>query len=541
MARKGSNPAFNLPRGKLCSQQIFAPFFIYYMEKQLQRGVIYYRVSTSEQAEHGFSLDYQREACLKHAESRGIDIVAEYHDDGISAKTTNRKGLQEMIKFCSVKSNHIDCVVVNKVDRLSRDVNDYTSIFTQFTKQGITLVSTTEAINDTPFGKCVGNIMATFAQLDNDMRSERVTVGMKKCIESGRWPFMAPIGYLNHIDKNNKKTIIVDQTKASLVTYIFNEYATGVYTEEEIRQRVNTQGLRSHRGKEISSQMIHKILVEKFYIGEMTMNGIDYQGTHRPLTTKENFYQCQKFLKKYDKKTMMSLSRSEKAFPLRNFVLCAQCSRPLTAAFSTGKSGKKFPYYRCYNRHCTGLKSISKGKLEEQFYEYLKEIIPDKRYTKAIKHMALEVWEKNYKEFNISQDQLTTEIRQLKREKRNTFDLLGKGLISETDFKEQLDNIKISIDEKETSLTETPKDNFDFGQALDSCFNFFETIPDYWKEIEYSEKIKLQSSIFSKKPTYQNSTFETPKFSLIFQQKREFASANPPVVARRGIEPLFQP
>lgn len=155
--------------------------------------------------------------------------------------------------------------------------------------------------------------------------------------------------------------------------------------------------------------------------------------------------------------------------------------------------------------------------------------------------MALEVWEKNYKEFNVNQDQLITEIKQLKREKRNTFDLLGKGLISETDFKEQLDNIKVSIDEKETSLTETPKDDFDFEQALDSCFNFFETIPDYWKEIEYSEKIKLQSSIFSKKPTYQNSTFETPKFSLIFQQKRGFASANPPVVAPTGIEPVFSP
>jgi hypothetical protein len=206
----------------------------------------------------------------------------------------------------------------------------------------------------------VGNIMATFAQLDNDMRSERVAAGMKKCIESGRWPFMAPIGYINHIDTGGKKTIIVDHKKAPLVTYIFDEFAKGLYTEEEIRQRVNLQGLRSHKGKEISSQMIHKILVDRFYIGSMTMNGVDYQGTHKPLTTKETFYKCQKFLRKYDKSTVMALSQSDENFPLRNFVLCGRCTRPLTAAFSTSHTGKKFPYYRCYNKLCSAPRSLAR-------------------------------------------------------------------------------------------------------------------------------------------------------------------------------------
>ncbi len=511
------------------------------MEKILKRGVIYYRVSTAEQAEHGFSLENQKEACLSHADKRGIEIVAEFHDDGQSAKTANRKGLQEMIKYCSVKSHRIDCVIVNKVDRLSRDVNDYTSIYANFTKSGISLISTTEAINDTSFGKCVGNIMATFAQLDNDMRSERVTAGLKKCIESGRWPFMAPIGYTNFIDTTGKKTIIVDKTKAPLVTYIFKEFAKGVYTEEEIRQRVNVQGLRSNKGKEISSQMIHKILVDRFYIGSMTMNGIDYQGTHQPLTTAITFYQCQKFLRKYDKSTVMALSNPNESFPLRNFVLCGRCGRPLTAAFSTSHTGRKFPYYRCYNKLCNAPKSMPKEKLENDFFEYLKEITPDKRYLKVIRHMALEVWEKKYKEINKTTEQVAKESEQLKLEKRKLFDMLGRGLIDENDFKEQLEVIKLAIEEKEIHLNEAPKENYNFEEALDLCFNFFLTVPDYWKQATYNQKIKLQGSIFSKKPSYQYPSFETPNFSLIFQQKRGLASANPPVVVPTGIEPVFSP
>jgi site-specific DNA recombinase len=509
------------------------------MKKQLQRGVIYYRVSTAEQAERGFSLENQREACLKYAKNKGIDVIAKFHDDGLSAKTTNRKGLQQMLQYCSTKNNKIDCVIVNKVDRLSRDVNDYTSIFTQLKGHGITLISTTEAIDNTPFGKCVGNIMATFAQLDNDMRSERVTAGIKKCIESGRWPFKARIGYLNYTDADGIKSIVVDPKKAPLVRTIFNEFAKGIYTEEEIRQKVNEKGLRTKTGKEISAQLIHKILCDKFYISIMTMHGIEYPASHESIISNDIFYQCQKFMKKYDKSTNMSLQKKNEAFPLRNFVLCGECTRPLTASFSTSHTGKKFPYYRCYNKQCNAPKSLPKNKLESEFFDFLKEITPDKRYLKVIRHMALELWEKKYKELNTTNEQIQREIEVLKEKKRKTFDLLGKGIIDDDDFKEELDRIKLSIEDKEELLHQTPREDFDLAKAMDTCFDFFLHIPEYWKKAKYTQKIQLQGSIFSKNPSYHYPKFGTPNFSLIFGQKKDFAHAKSLLVAPRGIEPLF--
>ena len=504
-----------------------------------QRGVIYYRVSTVEQAERGFSLENQREACLRYAQSKDIDIVAQYHDDGLSAKTTNRKGLQEMLQYCFTKSNKIDCLIVNKIDRLSRDVNDYTSIFTQLKGKGINLISTTEAIDNTPFGKCVGNIMATFAQLDNDMRSERVTAGMKKCIESGRWPFKARIGYLNHTDADGNKSIIVDLKKAPIIRFIFNEFSKGVHTEEEIRNKINDKGLRSSTGKKISAQLIHKILRDKFYISIMTTGGIEYPASHEPLVSNDVFYQCQKFIRKYNKSTNMSLQKKNEAFPLRNFVLCGECSRPLTASFSTSHTGKKFPYYRCYNKQCTAPKSLPKDKLENEFFDFLKEITPDKRYLKVIQHMALEVWEKKYKELNFTNEKIGKEIEILKEKKRKMFDLLGKGIIDDDDFKEELDRIKSSIQDKEELLNQTPREDFDLKKAIDTCFDFFLHMPEYWKKADYTQKIKLQGSIFSKKPSYHYPRFGTPNFSLIFVQKKDFAHAKSLLVAPRGIEPLF--
>jgi DNA invertase Pin-like site-specific DNA recombinase len=74
----------------------------------------------------------------------------------------------------------------------------------------IRLISTSEAIDETPVGKFVGNLMAGFAQLDNDLRGERVTAGMINCLESGRWPWKAPLGYLNATDASGRKVIILD-------------------------------------------------------------------------------------------------------------------------------------------------------------------------------------------------------------------------------------------------------------------------------------------------------------------------------------------
>lgn len=73
-----------------------------------KRGVIYYRVSTEDQANFGVSLEQQRKACMDYAERNNIKILEKFHDDGLSAKTTDRQGLQNLIKFCVKNSKTLD-------------------------------------------------------------------------------------------------------------------------------------------------------------------------------------------------------------------------------------------------------------------------------------------------------------------------------------------------------------------------------------------------------------------------------------------------
>ena len=362
------------------------------MSTQAQRqGVIYYRVSTEEQAQFGISLTQQQQECARFAERQGIEIMQLFHDDGASAKTAERKGLQEMLQYCIKHAKELDCVVVYKIDRLSRNTLDYSTILVSLSKLNIKLLSATEAISDTPEGKFIGNIMDASAQFDNDVKSVRVSSCMRARFESGVWCWKAPVGYRNASARGAAQPIAVDEQRAPLVRLAFEKYATGLYSLEEVRRLVNKQGLRTDYGNEISMQTMSKIIRNTFYYGVMKSGSIEKEGTHTPLIDEQTYWQCQKRLNGNQRGDSVSKSRASEHFPLRHFVLCGLCNRPLTAYFAKGRHGGLFAYYRCYNKDCTSPSSIKQSVIEGAFTELLLNITPNEQYLTELKAALFEL------------------------------------------------------------------------------------------------------------------------------------------------------
>lgn len=507
---------------------------------EAKNGVIYYRVSTEDQAHFGVSLEQQKKNCLNYAENNNIKVVKMFHDDGVSAKTTDRPSLQEMIKYCSQKNNVIDCVIVYKIDRLTRNVNDYSNILCLLNKLGIKLASTTEAVDNSPEGKYIGNIMAASAQLDNDVKSQRVSACMQEKINQGYWCWHAPLGYLNSRDEFNRKTITLDPIRAPLIAWLFEEYATGQYTVEELRKELNVKGFRSFKGKEVSTQLMYKILTNKFYIGIMTTKKKEYDnGLHEKIIDKELFYRCQAMLrKKHNKADNISLSRTQGIFALKHFVICAFCGRPITAYFATGNGGK-YPYYRCYNKNCSLKTSIAQKKIENDFTNYLKDIIPTNKFIKSFKAIILDVWQNEYKRINSNHQLRLKRINELKNDKMKLIEMKKKELLPDEDFKEEFDKLRIELDKAEADLSETKIQEFNVDEAVDYVFDFIKTLPDHWINSSYEQKIKLQGLIFAEKPIYDNMRFQTTKLSPILQIKKDLAFTNSSFVAPTGIEPVL--
>ena len=204
-------------------------------------AVIYVRVSTKEQTEN-LSLPTQLRACEEYCRRQGYEVLERFHEEGESAKTTDRSQLQNLLTFCRLNKGRVHFVVVFNLTRFARDKYDHFALRSHLQSLGISLRSATEPIDDTSTGKLMEGVLAAFAQFDNDCRSDRTRAGMKAALELGRWVFLAPIGYLN-APRAMGKSLMPDPERAPLVRRAFEEYATGRFTKQQLLKQVKSLGL----------------------------------------------------------------------------------------------------------------------------------------------------------------------------------------------------------------------------------------------------------------------------------------------------------
>lgn len=215
-------------------------------------------------------------------------------------------------------------------------------------------------------GKAITAIMLTVAQLDNDIKSERTSDGMKAAFNKGHWPWQAPIGY-KHVSEPTKKIILLNGFK-DLLSQLFEEAASGLYTKTELAKRLNDKGFGRLYGKEASIKTVNKILNKEFYYGMMVSStwGIQKIGNHKPVTTRQIWLKANQEMMDGNGYTYSS----NEEFPLRQFIICCECNNKMTGSRSRGNGGHYF-YYRCNKSDCSSNSSIRCDKAHELFTQKL--------------------------------------------------------------------------------------------------------------------------------------------------------------------------
>jgi site-specific DNA recombinase len=132
-------------------------------------AVIYVRVSTKEQTEN-LSLPTQLRACEEYCRRQGYEIFERFHEEGESAKTTDRSQLQNLLKYCRTRKGKVHFVVVYNLTRFPREKYDHFALRAHLKSLGISLRSAIEPIDDTSTGKLMEGVLTAFAQFDNDVR-----------------------------------------------------------------------------------------------------------------------------------------------------------------------------------------------------------------------------------------------------------------------------------------------------------------------------------------------------------------------------------
>lgn len=509
------------------------------MSEVMQDAILYIRVSTTDQAEFGHSLDAQERICRDYAKRHGYNIVEVFREEGESAKTIDRTQLKRLLDFISKKPGRIKAILVYKLDRLARSMVDFTGLVALFSKLGIDIKSATENIDNTPAGKLTKNMIAAIAQFDNDVRSERTKSGMMQALLEGRWVWAAPLGYKYRPRKDKKeRPFLIPSDYAPIIVVAFEMLATGLYQQMEIVTALHKKGY-----EKVNKTRLNAILRNYLYAGMIKVNWFPQviEAIHEPLIPKDLFFKVQAILDG-KRPTVTPKSRNNPLYPLRGLMLCPYCGGKMTAGGSTRqKGGKKHPYYHCWKKGCPGCSlNIKKKEMEEKFYEYLKLFEPTEEALKLFEATVIDVWKTLQAEQMKTHAQLEKRLRELQEERTAAEKLVMKGVFNEVAYKRQSEEIENKILVTQLELNEARIEINDIEACLNYCRYFLTHIAELWLSADLDSKQRLQSLIFPAKVTYkEDGTLGTTATASIFKRLDGKVSRESNLVAPTGFEPVF--
>ena len=498
-------------------------------------AVIYVRVSTKEQTEN-LSLPTQLRACEEYCRRQGYDVLERFHEEGESAKTTDRSQLQALLKYCRTHKGQVHFVVVYNLTRFAREKYDHFALRALLKSLGISLRSATEPIDDTSTGKLMEGVLAAFAQFDNDCRSDRTRAGMRAALELGRWTFTAPLGYLN-APRATGKSLLHDPERGPLVRRAFEELASARFTKQEIIARATEGGLRSRKGLVLTPQSFGQMMRNPIYVGKVESPdfGVSTVGDFEPLVDEATFYRAQAVL---DGRVVVisPRQRNHPDFPLRAFVRCETCHRPLTGSWSKGRTDR-YAYYHC-QRQCRAV-NVSKAALEGAFADELALLQPTAGYMRLVTDRILYVWEQRRaeaKDRTAEQDKRVKAIQQ-KLDRLDEAFLFAQSIDS-TSYERHRDRLREEMTLAQIDHHVEATDELDVQGILAFAERILPRASDLWVQASLDYKQRLQALFFPEGIAYDGNRFNrTAVTAPLFNYLAPSASADERVVSPVGIEP----
>lgn len=217
------------------------------------------------------SVAVQVKMCKNYAAIIYPEQEIEFHiydqDEGFSGKNTNRPSYQELMS--DVRNNLLDVVIVYKLDRISRNVQEFSAMFEILQRHGVSFISVKEAFDtSTPIGRTVMYILAAFAQLERENTSERVTDNMQSLGANGKWTGgKCPAGMtsIRRVSGGKEHSyLVVDPDTVWRVKLLYSLLLSG-RSITGIERYCRDNSITSATGKFLSASQIYNIISNPVY------------------------------------------------------------------------------------------------------------------------------------------------------------------------------------------------------------------------------------------------------------------------------------
>ena len=455
---------------------------------------IYTRKSTEEGLQQEFnSLDAQREAAeafIASQKAEGWRCLPEMYDDGgFSGGNLERPAMKRLMD--DIEAGKIDCVVVYKVDRLSRSLMDFSRVMETFDKFGVSFVSVTQQFNTThSMGRLTLNILLSFAQFEREIIGERIRDRIAAMRAKGKWSGGMPVlGY--DVDRSGPSPkLVVNAAEAKQVRHIFAMYLE-LRSLLPVVQRLQefgwpnkvwrTRGGRTRGGRVFDKPAVHTLLTNPLYVGKIKHKENRYEGEHDEIVDQETFDAVAKMLASHNRGKGQRLVNKHQAL-LKGLLVCPHCGYKMVHV-PTKKGAKVYRYYSCQTavkrgRDACSMGSVSAPMIEDAVVSELRCVVADDGLRETVFMQTKTLLDKEQAELEVQlaqfKMQISRDLEEVRRiEDHEVFenlneirlaDLKTRVLKSEADLTRTLDKLK-RIDDKRLTRLDVDLALSDFDQV----------------------------------------------------------------------------
>ncbi len=487
------------------------------------KAVIYCRVSSKAQVKRGDGLNSQETRCRQYADYKEYSVIKVFKDD-LTGKVSNRPGANAMLSFLEKNRNDPHVVIIDDVTRFARRVPVHFKLREAIALAGGILESPSVEFRDDADGELHEYILASVSQHQSRKNAEQTVNRMQARCYNGYWVFQPPIGYKYKKFEGRGKVLVRNEPIASIIQEALEGFALGRFdTQVEVKRLLESQPdfPKDLPNGKIRNQRIKEILTRVTYAGYIEVPKWDIplrEGHHEGIITLQTH---QKILNRLKSGARVPARKNINAdFPLRGFVTCGDCEKPLTACWSTSKTGKKHPYYSCYNRACeSNRKSIPRDRLEAEFETILTQLKPSEGLFEIVRVAFKSAWSQRLVQVEALKQSMQRETIKIEKQIEQLVDRIvdspSPTAISAYERRiAKLEKEKLIAAEK---LRNSGKPKHTFDELFELALNFLSNPWNLWVSGQISLRKTVLRLAFAERMAYRrNEGFRTPQVSEPF-------------------------
>lgn len=490
----------------------------------MKNVILYTRVSTDEQAEKGFSLRHQLEQLENYSNLKSYNVLNHFQEDYSAKNFSSRPEFQKLLRYVQSNKKKVDALLFTKWDRFSRNIEAAYRMIREFKEMGIEINSIEQPLDlSQPDSKVMLAVYLVIPEVENDKNSLRTIDGLRRAMKEGCFTGVAPKGYQNHRNEEGKSTLQPDPILAPLVEGAFLDYAKGIFSAEEIRQKYLKRGLK------ISRNGFLALLKNPTYTGKIHLKAYKkdeamvVEGLHPAIISIETYEKVQLILQGKYVPQFRTLSEIDEALPLRGFLICPECGKTLTGSGSKGRDGKNtYFYYHC-TRYC---KIRHKAReVNALFEELLTEMQIEEDQKSVYKSLLAERFSDRYEDKKTIISSLHREQENLHKRLEMAEDHLFDKQIDPPTFNSMKQRIDTRLAEIKSELKGLQVKERFFEKHLEEGVSFLKGIDSVYKNCSTEVKKKTIQALFCDKLMYHERYFSTPTLDdtierILFRERR---------------------